>query len=224
MRNLVESRNFWLENESKKAFSLEGKLEANFGEKAVTINFQPSHRLNSLTIKDVMSLPSLAYSSPESATPTPSHSPSTVADGSAFEKSKSVAAIISELWKGPVPSSEVADPRMRRLAGEVAQEPDNWEKIRAGMAETQLSPAYLSVRFKQSTGLPMRSYALWMKFERACLLALSGHRPADAASMAGFTDQSHLGRASRRFAKMSFGKAMLVLKKELNSEDFAPQH
>lgn len=135
-----------------------------------------------------------------------------------------MAATISHLWKGPLPSSEVSDPRMRRLASEVAQQPDNWEKIRAGMAETQLSPAYLSVRFKQSTGLPMRSYALWMKFERACLLAISGHRPADAASMAGFTDQSHLGRASRRFAKMSFGKAMLVLKKELSSEEFTPQH
>lgn len=128
------------------------------------------------------------------------------------------------LWKGPVPHHEVSDARMRRLAAEVADQPDNWEKIREGMAQTQLSPAYLSVRFKQSTGLPMRSYALWKKFERACVLAASGHRPADAASEAGFTDQSHLGRASRRFTKMSFGKAMQVIRRELGSEQVVLPH
>ena len=170
-----------------------------------------------------MSSTSLAFTSPS---PGPSNlgTASLTERGSATEKSENVSLIMAGLWKGPLPHNEVADARMRRLATEVADQPDNWEKIREGMAETRLSPAYLSVRFKQSTGLPMRSYALWKKFERACLLAVSGHRPADAASIAGFTDQSHLGRASRRFTKMSFGKAMQVLRRELDSEHVVLPH
>lgn len=181
------------------------------------MNFLPSHQVNSLTITRLMSPASLAFAPPDSELSSRGSTPLTKVE-SASGSAESVSLIIADLWKGPVPTHEVTDVRMRRLATEVANQPDNWEKIREGMAQTQLSPAYLSVRFKQSTGFPMRSFALWKKFERACILAVSGHRPADAASIAGFTDQSHLGRASRRFTKMSFGKAMHVLRHELKNE------
>jgi AraC-like DNA-binding protein len=206
------------------------KYRPEFCEKAATMSFQPSHQLNSLTITSLMSPSSLAFSHsasdlgaavPDLGAPPESRVTET---GNASAKAENVCLVISGLWKGPVPTHEVIDVRMRRLATEVANQPDNWEKIREGMAQTQLSPAYLSVRFKQSTGLPMRSFALWKKFERACVLAVSGHRPADAASMAGFTDQSHLGRASRRFTKMSFGKAMDVLRHQLENDQSQLSH
>ncbi len=59
--------------------------------------------------------------------------------------------------------------------------------------------------------MPMRSYALWLKFEHACLMVLAGTSPRQAALDAGFADQSHLGRAARRFARKSFGQVQAEL-------------
>lgn len=122
------------------------------------------------------------------------------------------------LWSGPRASSEISDLRMRALADTIADEPDNWSRIRRKIGDIRLSPAYLSVRFKECVGLPMRSFALWMKFEHACERVVQGMRPSDAATQAGFADQSHLGRAARRFAKKSFWQAIAELQTELNKE------
>lgn len=129
-----------------------------------------------------------------------------------------VAATARLLWGGPAVSVELADGRLRDVAMAIDEEPDNWSKIRRHMDATKLSGAYLSVRFKQAAGLPMRSYALWMKFEKALQMVIAGARPKAAAADAGFADQSHLGRAARRFAHKSFWKAVAELKAELAKE------
>jgi len=110
------------------------------------------------------------------------------------------------LYGGPKPASKIRDRRLRNLAIIIESAPDNWRAIQGGIKGTGLSCAYLSVRFKEEAELPMRSYALWLKFEHACLLVHTGSSARDAAIVAGFADQSHLGRAARRFARKSFGQ------------------
>ncbi len=126
--------------------------------------------------------------------------------------------VARRLWGGPRADQDIRDRRMRALAQTIDEEPDNWPKVRRKIDEIGLSSAYLSVRFKETVGLPMRSYALWIKFERACERVLRGARPSDAALAAGFADQSHLGRAARRFARKSFWRALKELRAELDSE------
>ena len=129
-----------------------------------------------------------------------------------------VAISARQLWKGPKFLNEIPDRRMRDLAHTICEEPDNWQRIRAKIQTIGLSSAYLSVRFMECVGMPMRSYALWKKFEHGLERVLDGARPSDAAIDAGFADQSHLGRAARRFAKKSFWKAVAELKEDMASE------
>ena len=118
---------------------------------------------------------------------------------------------LRRLYGGPKPASQIRDRRLRNLAVIIEQTPDNWPAIQGGIKRTGLSSAYLSVRFKEEAELPMRSYALWLKFEHACLLSLEGRSARNAATEAGFADQSHLGRAARRFAHKSFGQVQVDL-------------
>lgn len=120
-----------------------------------------------------------------------------------------------QLWAGPRSSHQVGDIRLRRLAQVIEANPDDWSAIRRGIDSTQLSAAYLSVRFRGALGMPMRSFALWMKFEQACALVLEGRTPGDAALEAGFADQSHMGRAARRFVGKSFRRALSDLETRL---------
>lgn len=118
---------------------------------------------------------------------------------------------LREIYGGPRPAAKIRDRRLRLLATIIENAPDDWRAIQGGIKGTGLSCAYLSVRFKEEAQLPMRSYALWLKFEQACLLVHAGSNARDAAIDAGFSDQSHLGRAARRFAKKSFGQVAAEL-------------
>lgn len=115
------------------------------------------------------------------------------------------------LYGGPRLARNIRDRRVRNLAIVIENSPDDWRAIQSGIKNTGLSCAYLSVRFKEEAHLPMRSYALWRKFERACLLVVQGTSAKDAALIAGFSDQSHMGRAARRFAHKSFGQVQQEL-------------
>jgi AraC-like DNA-binding protein len=113
---------------------------------------------------------------------------------------------LRHMYGGPKPARQIRDRRLRQLASVVEAGPDDWKAIQGAIKATRLSCAYLSVRFKEEADLPLRSYALWCKFERACVLVAHGTSPKEAALMAGFSDQSHMGRAARRFARKSFGQ------------------
>lgn len=113
---------------------------------------------------------------------------------------------LRRMYGGPKAAQQLRDRRLRQLASVVEAGPDNWKAIQEAIKATRLSCAYLSVRFKEEADLPLRSYALWCKFERACLLVAQGKSAKEAALMAGFSDQSHMGRAARRFANKSFGQ------------------
>jgi AraC-like DNA-binding protein len=53
-------------------------------------------------------------------------------------------------------------------------------------------------QFKTEVGLPPHKYQIALRVQLARRLIDAGHRPADAAAQAGFTDQSHLTRHFRR--------------------------
>ncbi|MDT3439518.1 MULTISPECIES: AraC family transcriptional regulator [unclassified Pseudofrankia] len=55
-------------------------------------------------------------------------------------------------------------------------------------------PAHLVRAFRREYGLPPHQYLIGRRLDLARRLLLAGHRPAEAAAMAGFYDQSHLTR------------------------------
>jgi AraC-like DNA-binding protein len=60
-------------------------------------------------------------------------------------------------------------------------------------------PTHLVRAFRQAYGLPPHAYLTGRRVDRARALLLAGMRPAEAATAAGFYDQSHLTRHFRRF-------------------------
>jgi AraC-like DNA-binding protein len=52
--------------------------------------------------------------------------------------------------------------------------------------------------FVESTGLPFRTYLLWLRLTKAVELFSAGVSLTDAAHRAGFSDSSHLSRTFRR--------------------------
>jgi AraC-like DNA-binding protein len=50
----------------------------------------------------------------------------------------------------------------------------------------------------ESTGLPFRTYLLWLRLSKALELFSEGVSLTDAAHGAGFSDSSHLSRTFRR--------------------------
>lgn len=154
---------------------------------------------------------------PHSASFAATRSPSGLAQSTAGPDARqAVQHAARALWSGPHSSEQIRDARLRRLARVIEATPDDWSAIRRGIESTHLSAAYLSVRFREALGMPMRSFALWMKFELACALVLEGRSAGDAAVEAGFADQSHMGRAARRFAGKSFKRALSDLKEGLS--------
>lgn len=69
-------------------------------------------------------------------------------------------------------------------------------------------PTHLVRAFRQAFGLPPHAYLTGRRVERARALLLAGWRPAQAATAAGFYDQSHLTRHFKRYlgtAPASYG-------------------
>lgn len=65
-------------------------------------------------------------------------------------------------------------------------------------AAVHLSPGRLRHLFVDETGMTIRPYILWLRFQRAWELVLAGHSLSAAAHGAGFADAAHLSRTSRR--------------------------
>lgn len=61
-----------------------------------------------------------------------------------------------------------------------------------------LSVSRLSHLFVEQTGLPFRSYLLWLRLTRAVAATAAGLTLTEAAHDAGFSDSAHLSRTFRR--------------------------
>ncbi len=60
--------------------------------------------------------------------------------------------------------------------------------------ETGFSHRYVGQRFKAQVGMPPKTAARIIRFERAATLLVSGRPAAEVAAQCGYTDQSHLSR------------------------------
>lgn len=60
-----------------------------------------------------------------------------------------------------------------------------------------VSSSWLSHRFVEETGVPLRRYVIWMRLRRAVEAVLQGATWTEAAHAVGFSDSAHLSRSFR---------------------------
>jgi AraC-like DNA-binding protein len=95
----------------------------------------------------------------------------------------------------------VARQVMTRLADHLTCPPDLADLA----AEAGLSRFQLLRSFRAEVGMPPYAWLAQHRVARARLLLDRGHRPAEAASLAGFADQAHLTRWFRRVVGVTPG-------------------
>ena len=98
-------------------------------------------------------------------------------------------------------ASRVARQVMNRLADQLVGPP----ALADLAAEAGLSRYQLLRSFRAEVGMPPYAWLAQHRVARARLLLDRGHRPAEAASLAGFADQAHLTRWFRRVVGVTPG-------------------
>lgn len=106
-------------------------------------------------------------------------------------------AVVTHFAGGVEPASPVDDRVTRGLT---------YIKARIGRAITleevaaavNLSPSRFRHLFVEETGMALRPYILWLRFQKAWTLISEGQTLTAAAHEAGFADSAHLSRTSRR--------------------------
>ena len=92
----------------------------------------------------------------------------------------------------PLPADvEYAWRRLRETGGSI--------RIAELAAELRCSRKHLDVRFREAVGVPPKTAAALVRFNRALGLLEDGEKPADVAHACGYADQPHLTREFRRF-------------------------
>ncbi len=92
---------------------------------------------------------------------------------------------------------DVPDLRVRKViiwAGEQLDGPVSLSDV----PEVNLSTARLRHLFVEQTGLPFKTYILWLRLTRAVERFAAGASLTEAAHEAGFSDSAHLSRTFRR--------------------------
>lgn len=90
------------------------------------------------------------------------------------------------------------DQRVLRVIEQIRiAEDQNLAEI-AEAAGVYLSPSRLRHLFAEQTGLPFRTYVLWLKLMRALEIYSAGQSLTEAAHEAGFADSAHFSRTFRR--------------------------
>lgn len=94
--------------------------------------------------------------------------------------------------------AEAPDPRIETLMAWMTARLDQATSLRDAAAIIGLSPGRTRHLFVQQTGLPFRTYLLWLRLHRALEIFAGGASLTDAAHGAGFSDSAHLSRTFRR--------------------------
>jgi AraC-like DNA-binding protein len=121
---------------------------------------------------------------------------------------------LSRLFPSTAPQAAALEPRLERVMQCLQQGlrtqdmPDRGALARL----CGLSPDRFSHWFRESTGLPLRSYRKWLRLMAALQAVLAGHPLADAAQWAGFADQAHMARTLRENLGVNAGIALRDLK------------
>lgn len=93
---------------------------------------------------------------------------------------------------------ERPEARVRKMSAWAASRLDTAVTLEEAAAHVGLSSGRARHLFVRETGLPFRTYVLWLRLMRAVELFSDGASLTEAAHLAGFTDSSHLSRTFRR--------------------------
>lgn len=104
--------------------------------------------------------------------------------------SKRLAAIADE-------TTATVDTRLSQALASLADEPGA-VSIAQSAAFCNLSESRLRTLAREQLGLPLSTWLIWRKLERAARALHDGEPLAAAATVGGFADQAHLARAMRR--------------------------
>ena len=93
---------------------------------------------------------------------------------------------------------ERPEARVRRMSAWAAARLDTPVSLVDAASHVGLSTGRARHLFVEETGLPFRTYLLWLRLNRAVELFSGGSSLTEAAHGAGFSDSSHLSRTFRR--------------------------
>lgn len=98
---------------------------------------------------------------------------------------------------------ERPEARVRRMTAWAAARLDAPVSLVDAAAHVGLSAGRARHLFVEKTGLPFRTYLVWLRLMRAVELFSAGSSLTEAAHSAGFSDSSHLSRTFRRMFGIS---------------------
>lgn len=90
------------------------------------------------------------------------------------------------------------DPRIRKVIAWAAAQIEEPVGLSDAVAISGLSASRLRHLFVEQTGLPFKTYLLWLRLTRAVERFAAGATLTEAAHDAGFADSAHLSRTFRR--------------------------
>jgi len=90
------------------------------------------------------------------------------------------------------------DPRIRKVIAWAAEQIDQPISLSDALAVGGLSASRLRHLFVEQTGLPFKTYLLWLRLKRAVEVIAGGATLTQAAHEAGFSDSAHFSRTFRR--------------------------
>jgi AraC family transcriptional regulator len=106
-------------------------------------------------------------------------------------------ALLTQLAPGSE-RDERPEARVRRMSTFAAQRLDTPVSLAEAATHVGLSSGRARHLFVEHTGLPFRTYLLWLRLMRAVELFSAGASLTEAAHRAGFSDSSHFSRTFRR--------------------------
>lgn len=93
---------------------------------------------------------------------------------------------------------KIPDPRVLAMINYARKNLEDSVTLPATAASVALSPSRARHLFVAETGLPFKTYILWLRIERAVALYAAGSSLTEAAHEAGFADSAHFSRTFRR--------------------------
>ncbi|HKU37674.1 MAG TPA: AraC family transcriptional regulator [Polyangiales bacterium] len=106
-------------------------------------------------------------------------------------------ALVAQLTPGSE-RDERPEARVRKMVAWAAERLDSPVSLAEAAAHVGLSSGRARHLFVEHTGMPFRTYLLWLRLMRAVELFAVGSSLTEAAHGAGFSDSSHLSRTFRR--------------------------
>ena len=101
-------------------------------------------------------------------------------------------------FAGGVEPASLIDDRVARAVAYLKQNLGRTISLDEVADAVNLSPGRFRHLFVEETGMALRPYILWLRFQRAWELISAGQNLTSAAHGAGFADSAHLSRTSRR--------------------------